>query len=388
MSVTPIPTPKKPPHKPAVVRLYEILESDPWGTQHYRYDEFTRNLEILWGGWVPVIDEHYQRIVRFAGERHRTTLSREGLIHAVADLCRANAYDSLQDYLNGLAWDGTRRLETFLSDAFGCVQDKYSALVGAKFIESLVARGLRPGCKMDYCPIFYSRQGREKSKALAALGGQWFSDTLPLKLTGRDIIYALQGAWLIEAAELQSFTQAETETLKAFISRQVDRTDMKYRNTVETFPRRCVIAGTTNTFSMLKDPTGGRRFWPVECGEINVEYVTENRDQLFAEAVRRHKDGIQWWPDQSHTAMLEEQQAAHYQADFREEVILEFVESRTGYTTTADILSHCLQIPEDRQNRRLENEVGAVMSQLEYVSRQRRVLGTQKRVWVKQGAPS
>lgn len=184
--------------EPKISRLYQFLETGLWRRGIFRYDAFTRKSEIQKssGVWEEITDEHYQRIIRLAGGRYKTTFAMNVVVRSVADLCRANSHDSLQDYLNGLRWDGTKRLPYFLVDAFGCKKSEYHALVGTKFIESLVARGLLPGCKQDYVPVFYSRQGRQKSRVLAALGGKWFTDTALTKLTGRGCRLCIARRWV------------------------------------------------------------------------------------------------------------------------------------------------------------------------------------------------
>ena len=66
----------------------------------------------------------------------------------------------------------------------------------------------------------------------------------------------------------------------------------------------------------LRDETGNRRFWPVRCGEINLEALERDRDQLWAEAVSRFNSGAPWWlEDKELIALAGIAQEARYQPD-------------------------------------------------------------------------
>ena len=55
------------------------------------------------------------------------------------------------------------------------------------------------------------------------------------------------------------------------------------------------FAGSVNHSSYLRDDSGGRRFWPVACGRIDVDRLTRDRDQVWAEAKARFERGCVWW---------------------------------------------------------------------------------------------
>ena len=57
------------------------------------------------------------------------------------------------------------------------------------------------------------------------------------------------------------------------------------------FPRHCIILGTTNEDTYLRDPTGNRRFWPVQIGVIDLERFRSDIGQLWAEATVREAEG-------------------------------------------------------------------------------------------------
>ncbi len=217
---------------------------------------------------------------------------------AVAAQARGRPIHPVRDYLDGLAWDGVPRLDTWLSTHGGAEDTPLTRAVGACWMISAVARIYRPGCKADHMLVLEGPQGLKKSTAFKTLcGAAWFTDELA-EVGSKDAAMQLQGAWIVELAELDALSKAETGRIKAFLTRGTDRYRPPYgRHTVEV-ARQSVLCGTVNTETWLKDETGGRRFWPVKAGvtgPIDLEGLAAARDQLWAEAVARFAAGAPWW---------------------------------------------------------------------------------------------
>jgi predicted P-loop ATPase len=77
-----------------------------------------------------------------------------------------------------------------------------------------------------------------------------------------------------------------------------------------------VFAGSVNPETYLRDETGNRRFWPVRCGDIDLDALVRDRDQLWAEAVALYRGGAIWWLDEPElVASAKAEQDQRYYAD-------------------------------------------------------------------------
>ncbi|WP_052451985.1 VapE domain-containing protein [Noviherbaspirillum autotrophicum] len=276
---------------------------------------------------------------------------------AVAQAARENQFNPVTEYLRSLTWDGEQRLHTWLTDVMGAEPTKYHALVGTLFLMSMVARAFYPGCQMDYMPVFEGGQGAGKSSALRVLGGDWYSET-PFKVGDKDAYLAIQGVWLYEIAELDSFNKADSTSIKAFITNKTDRFRAPYGRRMVNVLRRTCFAATTNQDEYLKDSTGNRRSWPVRCGKIDTEMLAAVRDQLFAEAVVLIEQGEKWHPTrEEQRELIEPEQEARELADPWEPRIQRYVDGealhvggtprpggRIDEVTSEELLTKALEI--------------------------------------------
>jgi predicted P-loop ATPase len=262
-----------------------------------------------------------------------------GVIADAIDLvARENAFDPIRNYLDGLIWDGHSRLDTWLHQYLGAAKSAYTAGIGRMFLTAMVARGLEPGCQADHVVVLEGAQGTRKSTACRILGGQWFSDSLPDLSSGKAVSQHLRGLWLIEIAELSAVSKAEAETLKAFVSRRTERYRAPYGRNEVFEPRRAICVGTTNQSTYLKDETGGRRFWPIKTGTIDVEALARDRDQLFAEAVVVYRQSGCWWPDGDFESLhAKPQQEARAEQDAWFACVQQFLSLEYGYVELAQI---------------------------------------------------
>lgn len=208
-----------------------------------------------------------------------------------------------RDYFNGLVWDGIDRTGDWLAVALGVESTPYTRLVGPLMLRGAVSRIFSPGNKFDYSMVLEGTQGKGKSTALRILGGDWFEDS-PIKVGDKDGYMILQGKWIIEIAEMDSFNRAETTAVKQFISTQTDTYREPYGKRMMDKPRQCVFFATTNSTEYLKDSTGARRFWPVACGTMNHAWLRDSREQLLAQAVAEYKLGLPLYPNREDEATL------------------------------------------------------------------------------------
>jgi len=354
--------------RPILHNLILFLREHPKWKGVLGHDEFNNRVVIRkrppWGDETPDAPwtDHHESLVRvwFQCEDIAAALGDVG--RAVQAAARHNPFHPVRDYFEALVWDGTPRLDTWLTRYLGVKDTPYSQAVGPRFLISAVARIEEPGCQADHMLILEGDQGVLKSTALRLLvGTAWFTDRIS-KLGSKDAAVEMAGVWLIEMAELDALTKASNSTIKAFVTRRHDRFRPPYGKHLIDRPRQCVFAGTINpNGGYLNDPTGARRFWPVRCGVIDLEAFGCDRNQLWAEAIRRFRAGACWHLETPELeALATAEQELRFKIDPWAEKIGEWLVRRDD-VSISEVLTGALGIPAANQSHSAEIRVAAIL---------------------------
>lgn len=295
----------------------EVLAALPWNTSgKRRLWSDTDNNGLYW------------YLERYWGITSRGNIDSALDIHA-----SSHAFNEVQDYINGLQWDGTPRLDTLFIDFLGAADTEYNRAVCRKSFTAAIARAMTPGCKFDNMLILAGPQGIGKSTLLDKMSLGWFNDSIRT-FEGKEASELLQGVWLIEVAELDAFRKTDIARIKQFLSLRADRYRAAYGRHVRETPRCCVFFGTCNEVEFLQDTTGNRRFWPVDVGEIPhsktvwKDLTDDYIRQVWAEAKTRWQAGESLYLSGTVEAEAKVKQEEHREASAREGLIQAFVEKQ------------------------------------------------------------
>jgi putative DNA primase/helicase len=314
----------------------------------------------------PLRDGDDVRVAAQLEEKHGISLSPAAAHAALNTAAEAKPFDRVKEYLEAVRWDGTERLGTWPVRYLGVEGSDYARAVGRSWMISGVARTFVPGCKADHVLVLEGPQGIGKSSALQVLAGtEYFGDDVPAIGT-KDAQQYLGALWVVELAEMDAATRAEASTLKRFLTTAVDRYRASYGRRTIPHGRRCIFAGTVNLDEYLRDETGGRRFWPVKVGSIDLQALERDRDQLWAEAVAAYRAGEPWHlTDGGIITQAVEEQAKRQESDSWEAAVSKWLKGQGGgFVTTADVLTKAIGMRLDQTDKRASNRAGAVMRRL------------------------
>lgn len=331
-----------------------------------RFNEMTQQAE--WNG-RPIEDPDFVDI-RLLIERAGFQPTERDVRPAVDRVARENTYNPVIDYLTGLTWDGTPRLDRWMIRLLGAPDTPFVRLISPKVLISAVARALQPGCQVDTILVLEGEQGIRKSSAIAALFGRDYTrESVSLFDSHQRMVMNMMGAWVVELAEFVAIARTHHASVKGLISMRQDTVVLPYAKSASTHPRRCIFFGTVNpeASGYLTDSTGNRRYWPVTVTEIDLDAIRDKRDQLWAEALHRFRADERWWLEGDENLSAADQQVDREEQDAWVEPLAKKIDDeghrnqrRVTMISTDEALT-LLGIPHERKDKKAQMRAAAAL---------------------------
>jgi len=340
--------------------IYRALKQLPIFQDRIRFNLFSNRVQIKIDSlgqdtWTNIRDPHYQHIRGIFANTFPyiplfSRMTKNSLIEMIDRVADENSVNPIEEYLESLKWDGIPRINTWLDKVYGCGETELNKIVGRNWMVQYMRRVSAPQgvtTQADYVVVLEGIEGLGKSSALRELAmigteedmnGQHVEMTsLPNK---KDFSEKLWGASIVEFAEGAIISRADIQTLKQQITNVSDTFRPAFGREVETYIRRCVFAMNTNETEYLKDMTGGRRWHPVSVTRrVDIQWLKENKEQLFAEAYAIHKSGEKTWQELDTLKELKQEQENRRVRRIEEDFILDWYYKQSkdrlfeGFTT-------------------------------------------------------
>lgn len=268
----------------------------------------------------------------------------------------ANRYHPVKEYLEKLKWDGKdhiAELSAFLPDAHSPIT--YPDGTKRTAFHAFFRRwGIGAIAK-----VYDSRSGQNAMFILDGIQGKgksyfvkWVCSPLPelhfegaIKPDDKDYLGYLTTRWIWEVGELgATMRRADREALKAFVTLQ----EATYRPSYGRYPLHkpalASFIGTVNLEGeLLNDPTGHRRFWPVNITNIDWTYTKKiDINQVWAQAYALYRAGEPWRLSNEEHRAHQEITALYEVEDILEGHIYKWFDVAPGneemYSHTTDII--------------------------------------------------
>jgi len=307
-------------------------------------------------------------------------LTDDMLYKAVIMFSQMNTRNEVKEWMESLVWDEKPRIDKFFVDCYGADDNEYTHAAGRNFWTGMAARIYHPGCQLDTMVVLEGGQGIFKSQSMKAIGGKWFSE-VATSVDKTDFYQILHGNILLEIAEMNSFGKADITKIKQIISCQTDRYRAPYARGPENHPRMSIFVGTTNESHWMKDHTGGRRFWPIKCRNIDLPKIKAEREQLFAEGIVRFKSGADWYTMPKERTL--EEQESRREVDEWQDTVEDYIcrNGNPGFCTVTDVAENSLKFNIKDVDARVQRRIAAILSVLGWEKCVKRYGSKLKRVW-------
>lgn len=382
-----------------------IIENDPLLAGVFRFNDFTQNIDVVKD--VPELhidqgkmsDDYSLEILSYIESQAKyghTTFKDKLVRDALVLAARNSSYNPIISYFDDcyVHWDHRERLADFFPDFLGTAKSAFVEWITKLWFVGAVTKAYDPSVKFDQVLDLVGGQGAGKTtllKKIAPLG--YYTDDFNT-FTKKDDLSKTRDALIINDDELTASNKTSFEELKKFCSKQEFRYRLPYGRGVEVFPRRFVMARTTNERYYLKDQTGNRRFMPLLCDLDKQKFhpVTDlNSDlvkQLWGEAVALYKNNqFSLAIDRSHLTLIEINGDKFKYSDSFEDTIDEAIENDfkdQDFISNEDLYTAVAPGVNFSKNKKMSQKLQYVMvAKYGYEKSQKRINGRRVRGYSK-----
>ena len=324
-----------------------------------KFNELKQRIEL--DGVQYAVDLSYL----FLADHDHLDVSKNKAADVFKQVAIENTYHPVKNYLSVVASTASPiSLDNLSSRYFGTDNPLYDAFLKRTLIAA-VARTYEPGCKNDTALVLQGEQGLKKSTFLRVLGGDWFDDSMG-DGRSKDDLMILHKCWIQEWGEIERvFSKRQAGELKAFITRQTDTFRLPYGLTALEHARSSIIVGSVNDSQFLQDPTGNRRYWviPIAVPRINIKQLKQERDGIWAAAIKAYRDGEQWWLTDEEEKLSSTNNQQFQIVDEWESAIANYLSSRTQVSIT-EILTQVFDYELGKIDRSSQMRVGTILTSL------------------------
>ena len=287
-------------------------------------------------------------------------------------------FSPIQEHIKSIEWDGKPHCKKFFITWLKAKDSQYTEEASRLCFRQMIERAFNPGCKADYVLVLKGRQGCGKSTICRwmALEDELYGSVNTID--GQKGFESLQGKFICELEELLATVGEGTKkenAVKVFISGQNDHYRRPYDHRTSDNPRTCVFIGTTNRDKFLTDPTGNRRWFPIEVQQTDDTFVYDHETEIKAEIMQCLAEMYYAWknnlplaspvPDKVLRKTIEKNRELSEMEDYRIGIIEDYMQNKTDsdFVCCSEIWEKALEFNHDRRpmTRTDANEIGEIL---------------------------
>lgn len=252
--------------------------------------------------WLSTIRE---RLIREAS----ISASEKTIEEVVLQLAQQDCYNPITEWVRAVEWDGVSRLQNYY-DTIKLKKDYHHPHMKEVYMFKGLVQMIQAWTDnvegvplpVGHCLVLIGRSGVGKTEWIKRhLPEVWVKISAQLHMGGNSMLQAsesaakIAGYGIAELGEIESIWQtSEHSAIKQFMMNTYDEGRLPFQRTKFNYPRTTVLMGSVEQKSFLAHDDGSRRFWVLECEEIDYHHDIDMQ-QLFAEVMVLKKAGADYF---------------------------------------------------------------------------------------------